>query len=219
MRVYGLARKSPVTAVELVNGRSSSENALWRIKKQTPSWKKEKKEKEKTSVTRNLLWKMNRSAKKMQVTICLEMSEGHFCVFLALDESEERKSVIDVMLITLWCLMQCCDVEMKGLRREIVMIGVSSPDNFRRNNHFFSWGSREKRKEARGQSQRTHLLGRLPWTSSQQMRRHGGWQALSYQWHWVCQGGKQGRGRRQNLCQCPITWGQGSRGESPLLQV
>lgn len=33
----GLARKSPVTAVELVNGRLSFENALVRIKKQAPS--------------------------------------------------------------------------------------------------------------------------------------------------------------------------------------
>ena len=43
---------------------------------------------------------------------------------------------------------------MKGLRREIVMIGEALPDNFRRNDHFFDTsveevGRRGKRREGK----------------------------------------------------------------------
>lgn len=62
---------------------------------------------------------MNRDASD-----CLFGGRLGLLVFLAPDESEERKKRIDVMLITLCVmLMQCCNEQMKGLRREIVMIG------------------------------------------------------------------------------------------------
>ena len=76
-------------------------------------------------------------------------------MFLAPNDSGERKC-IDEMLeadnIVMW--MQCCNDEMKGLRRrKFVMIGVSSPDNFRRNDHFDTSveevGGRGKRRDSK----------------------------------------------------------------------
>ena len=162
---------------------------VWRIKKQTPSWKSIK-NKIKWSVSRNLF--MNRMQGEMQVTGLFGDGWGLF-VFLAPDERvkrPERESEREMKSCN-WCdvldnivmLMQCCNEEMKGLRREIVndrSWGFPLQIILERNDHFLehlSWGSLEKRKEAIGQSQHTDLLGRLSWTSSRQMRRHEGWQA------------------------------------------
>ena len=94
------------------------------------------------SVSRNVLWRIRMN--RMQVTVCLEMSEAFCCFFDAQWEWREEKKVYwcDAEADDIVMLMQCCNEEMKGLRRRNRNDWSSSPDNFRRNKsllHDSSW--------------------------------------------------------------------------------